>query len=99
MATFRLSPGAEEQIGDIVEFIAADNEAAAIRVRDRLYESFEVLASQPGIGHSREDLTGRPLKFWNVFSYHVVYDPETRPLAILGVLHGARDLKQLLKDL
>lgn len=32
-AQFRLSPLAKTQIGDIVEFIAADNEDAAVRVR------------------------------------------------------------------
>ena len=37
-----------------------------------------VLAAQSrGIGHTREDLTSRPVKFWSVYSYLVVYDPET----------------------
>ena len=64
---------------------------------DALEEVFERLAERPGLGHSREDLTNRPLRFWSVFSYLVVYDPESRPLTIIAVLHGARDVEKLLK--
>ena len=99
MAAFRLTPSAEEHIGDIVEFIATDNENAAVRVRDALYSAFDLVASRPGIGHAREDLTNRPLKFWSVYSYLVVYDPASSPLTIIAVLHGARDVAQVLEGI
>jgi toxin ParE1/3/4 len=99
MAAFRLTPSAEEHIGDIVEFIAADNEDAAVRVRHALYSAFDLLASHPGIGHTRDDLTERALKFWSVYSYLVVYDPAGDPLTIVAVLHGARDVAQILKEI
>jgi antitoxin ParD1/3/4/toxin ParE1/3/4 len=51
----------------------------------------------PGMGHTREDLTARRVKFWSVFSYYVVYDPECNPIEIITVIHGARDVQQLLK--
>jgi plasmid stabilization system protein ParE len=69
MAAFRLTPSAEEHIGEIVGFIATDNESAAVRVRHALYSAFDLLASRPGIGHTRDDLTERALKFWSVYSY------------------------------
>ena len=97
-ARFRLSSEAESQLGDILEFIATDSESAAVRVRDAMYEAFSLLASHPHMGHMREDLTSRPLKFWSVYSYLVVYDPSHEPLAIVAVLHGARDVEQLLKN-
>jgi plasmid stabilization system protein ParE len=97
-ARFRLSPAAETQIGDIVEYIAADSEDAAVRVRDALYSAFEQLARTPGIGHRRQDLTDRPLKFWSVHSYLVVYNPASDPLTIVAILHGARDVERLLKN-
>ncbi len=99
MAAFRLTPSAEEQVGDITEFIATDNEDAAVRVRHALYSAFDLLASRPGIGHTREDLTNRPLKFWSVYSYVVVYDPASDPLTIIAVLHGTRDVAQILKEI
>lgn len=67
MAAFRLTPSAEEHLGDIV--FATDAEDAAVRVRHALYLAFDLLASRPGIGHARDDLTARPLKFWRVSSY------------------------------
>jgi plasmid stabilization system protein ParE len=88
MAAFRLTPSAAEHIGDIVGFIAADDE-----------DAFDLLASRPGIGHVREDLTDRPLKFWSVYSYLVVYDPAGDPLTIVAVPHGARDVAQILKEI
>lgn len=97
-ARFQLTETAEDQIGDIVEFIAQDSEEAAVRVRNALYAAFELLASAPGIGHWRPDLTGQPYKFWPVFSYHVMYDPEPTPLKIIAVIHGARDVARLLKE-
>lgn len=31
--------------------------------------------------------------------YLIVYDPASQPLTIVAVLHGARDVEQILKDL
>jgi len=56
----------------------------------------KVLGANPGIGHAREDLTHLPVKFWPVYSYLIVYDPETRPVQILRVLHGMRDVEEIL---
>jgi antitoxin ParD1/3/4/toxin ParE1/3/4 len=38
------------------------------------------------------------VKFWAVYSYLIVYDPASRPLTIVAVLHGARDVERLLKQ-
>ena len=43
----------------------------------------------------REDLTGRPVLFWPVGSYPIIYDPQVQPLAIVRVVHGARDVPNL----
>ena len=58
--------------------------------------ALKLLGKQPGVGHVREDLTGRPVKFWPVYSYLIVYDPETEPIQILRVLHGMRDVEEIL---
>jgi plasmid stabilization system protein ParE len=33
-----------------------------------------------------------------VFSYLIVYDPATRPIEILNIIHGARDIPSILED-
>ena len=65
---------------------------------DAFDDAFTLLAATPEIGHKREDLTSRPVKFWSVYSYLIVYDPASTPLTVLAVLHGAQDVERLLKD-
>jgi plasmid stabilization system protein ParE len=96
---YRLTERAEADVDAIADFIAADNIDAAVKVVLALEDAFVLLASRPGIGHARADLTDRPLKFWSVSSYLVVYDPASDPLTIVAVLHGARDVAQILKEI
>ena len=35
---------------------------------------------------------------WSVFSYLVIYRPDTTPLEIVRVLHGKRDVRRLLEE-
>lgn len=46
----------------------------------------------PGIGHFRDDIADRSLKFSRVFDYLVAYRHESSPVAIIRIIHGARDL-------
>ena len=96
---YRLTERAEADVDAITDFMTADNIDAAVKVVLALEDAFALLASRPGIGHAREDLTNRPLKFWSVYSYLVVYDPASDPLTIIAVLHGARDVAQILKEI
>lgn len=96
---YQLTANAQRQVDEIGAFIAEDSIDAALRVYDSLEEAFERLGTHPGIGHTREDLTERPLKFFSVYSYLVVYDPLSRPVTVVAVLHGARDVAQLLKTI
>lgn len=53
----------------------------------------------PFTGHSRLDLTTRPLRFWTLTrcpNYAVVYRPETAPLEIVAVMHGKRNIRRTL---
>jgi antitoxin ParD1/3/4/toxin ParE1/3/4 len=54
--------------------------------------------SRPGIGHLRPDLTDADGRFWPVFKYLVIYRPDTKPLEIVRVLHGRRDVERILVD-
>jgi len=51
----------------------------------------------PGQGHSRKDLTHRPVLFFPLYSFLVVYQPDVRPVRIMAVLRGRRDVKRILK--
>jgi plasmid stabilization system protein ParE len=93
---FVLTEEAETHLLEILDHVATKSETGAVRVRDAIYEAIERLAQMPGIGHTREDLTDRAVKFWSVYSYLLVYDPASQPLTIIAILHSARDVRRLL---
>jgi len=57
---------------------------------------FVLLAEFPHSGHWRHDLTDADVRFFSVYSYLIVYRPETKPLQIVSILHGNRDVKAIL---
>lgn len=95
MKRFKLSAEAASDIREIWSYIAADSVKAARNVRLSLFDACQRLAENPHIGHTREDLTDQPVLFWPVGSYLIIYDPESKPLGIVRVIHGARDVPSL----
>lgn len=97
MTGYLLSPLAEDDLAGILDFIALDDIAAARRVAEDVRVALGRLVENPLLGHQRDDLVpGRSLRFWLVHSYLVIYEPATKPLAIVRVLSGHRDIESLL---
>jgi plasmid stabilization system protein ParE len=90
MSGFVLHPQAYTDLEEIWEYIAVDNLDAADRVREEIYDAIQSLAAFPHSGHSRPDLTARPLRFQLVRNYVIAYAPDENPLAVVAVLHGRR---------
>ena len=61
-------------------------------------QAMEKLALNPHIGHKRDDLTDKPVRFWNVHSYTVIYNPDASPLMVLRIISNYRDIEALLND-
>ena len=97
MNRFHLTLEAADDLNEIYEYIARDNPEAAERVRSEFYTAIQHLAKMPAAGHFRRDLTDKPVRFWRIRSYLIVYRPRTKPLEIVRVLHGARDVRRILK--
>jgi plasmid stabilization system protein ParE len=95
MKRFKLSPEAACDIREIWAYIAQDSLRAARQVRMRFFEACRQLAEHPRSGHRREDLTGRAVLFWPVGAYLIVYKP-AKPIEIVRVLHGSRDISKLM---
>ncbi len=96
MKRFKLSLEAGRDIREIWAYIAPDSVRAARKVRLMLLDACQLLAEHRKIGHRREDLTDEHVLFWPVGSYLIVYVPESRPLEIVRVISGARDVVRLL---
>lgn len=98
MSRFRLSPEAAQDIEAILAYIVRDSVPAARRVRQALLAACRRLAEHPGMGHRREDLTDKPVRFFPVYSFLIIYDPASRPLAIVRVLRGTQDIATILAE-
>lgn len=97
MARFIFTPEAREDILLIREHLTRESAAASDRVLLALQAACRRLARTPGIGHYRDDLTlDRRHRFWRVYSYLIVYRPDTSPLEIVRVIHAARDIQGIL---
>lgn len=58
-----------------------------------------MLAENPGIGHWREDLATKDVKFWNVRGYMIAYLHATMPLQVARIMRGSRDVESELGKL
>jgi toxin ParE1/3/4 len=85
---------------DLIKSYLVEHAGAPVarHVLREIRNAVQFLAANPGVGHLRDDLTDQPVKFWPVFSYLVIYNPTSRPLEILRVLHASRDLAAILED-
>jgi plasmid stabilization system protein ParE len=71
---------------------------AADRVESVILNKCVYLADFPDAGHWRQDLTSEAVRFFSVYSYLIVYRPETKPLQVVGSLHGSRDVAGILSE-
>ena len=95
MSRYELHPLVWQDIRGIWEFIAADDPDAADRVEAELFVAFEVLAQNPGLGHVRPDLSNKGLLFWVVRNHLIAYEPRSKPLTIVMVIHGGRQPERI----
>ncbi len=97
MSDYVLGLDAEQDLDNLWGYIAADSLEAAERMTARLFDAFEALARNPGMGHKREDLTPLPVLFWPVGNYLVIYRAASRPIEIVAIVHGKRDIPAFLR--
>jgi plasmid stabilization system protein ParE len=66
MTRYQFTPQALNDLFDVWSYIAQNNEDAADRVEEAIYNACEFLANSPLAGAARKDLTFLPLRFWLV---------------------------------
>ena len=99
MRRYTLAPQAGEDLREIRAYLKREASLpVAQSTLKKIREAFTFLGRTPGAGHIREDLTDAPIKFWPVYSYLIVYDPATRPIEIIRVIHGSREVSSVLSQ-
>lgn len=96
MGRYSLLPDAREDLQTIRKYyVDAGSPRGARTVLRELRNAIRSLAAHPLRGHLRTDLTGPWFRFWPVRSYLIVYRAESRPVEILAVPHGHRDVARV----
>jgi plasmid stabilization system protein ParE len=98
VTSYSISSEAQKDLFEIWVRIARDSVDLANRIEAEFYSRFESLGQTPGQGHTRKDLTKRNVLFSPLYSFLIIYQPEPRPIRILAILRGRRNVKRILKD-
>ena len=94
-----LAPEAARDLVGIWRYIKKQSSLEmADRVEGVIRDRIVFLAENPNAGHWRKDLTGEAVRFFPVYSYLIVYRPATKPLQVVAVLHGRRDVEKILRQ-
>jgi plasmid stabilization system protein ParE len=96
MKRYRITPAALEDLRQILEYMAQDNPRAALKALRDLTTAMRKIGRSPGIGRLIDDVVDEPLRFWTVHSYLIIYRDGIRPVQVVRVLHGARDIAAIL---
>ena len=87
-----LAPQAALDLLEIWRYIKKQSSLTlADRVEATIRERMAFLAGTPGAGHRRKDLTDHDVKFFPVYSYLIVYRPQTEPLQVAAILEFLLD--------
>ena len=95
---YRVMPAAAEDMRQIVRRFRdlQKSPQSATLVARRLRDAFRKLTRLPKLGHVREELRDANARVLPVTGLLVIYDPTLKPLTILRVVHGARDLRRIV---
>ena len=98
--TVRLLSIAEQDLVDLVSYLAAENSRAAAEVLDHIEARFEALQSHPFVGRVPHNpkLTALGYRVLVIDNYLVFYKVKGNAVLVHRILHGARDLLRLLSE-
>jgi toxin ParE1/3/4 len=93
MSRFTLDKEVRGDLDGIWDYIGIEkgNPTAARDQIERLFEAFSVLARQPLLGESRQDL-GANVRTFVVRPFVILYRPQPDGVQIVQVVHSARDI-------
>ena len=91
----RFTSLAWDDLRQIIGYISADNPAAADAFLSKIMETSNLIARSPSIGRIRRDLNV-DLRSFPVGNYLIFYRETAGEVQVVRVLHGARDLGELI---
>jgi len=97
MKSFVLTEKAEEDLDAIDDSVAERfGDVVAERATERLFETFRLLAEQPGIGTARPQWTSDEVLFWPVpGTPSLIIYRDGNPLEVLRIWNGRQDPREI----
>lgn len=89
------TPAAARDLAPITDFIAADNLTAALRFYDEVGRLLARIAEYPEMGEAVDRLSPG-LRRFTLGNYLLFYRRVDDVIELIRVLHGARDIDQLI---
>ena len=95
--TVRLLRIAEDDLTEIVTYIAAERPAAADALASKIEKNLNLLSKQPHLGRipNEEELGRLGYRYLVVENYLIFYMIEEQTIYVHRILHGARDYMSL----
>jgi toxin ParE1/3/4 len=94
MARYTLLHAAEDDLIEIWQYIAEDDQEAATRVLHALDAKFRLLAQNSKLGPARPDIAP-DMRYSVEGNYLILYREAAAGIEVVRVVHGARSLKAL----
>ena len=95
MARFVLTAEARNDLDEIWQYIAVESEITADKVIAEIIQRFPRLAEFPEMGRERTELAAF-IRSFPVGRYIIFYRSGELGIAIVRILHGARDIEGLI---
>lgn len=96
--SIRFLRAAEDDLTEIITFIAAENQTAAEHLAAKIEKSISLLARDPYLGRIPDDehLFGLGYRYLVVVHYLIFYTVEENTVFIHRIIQGARDYGEVL---
>jgi len=91
------TPEARWWLREIHGFISRDSASAALQVVHGIYEKAHLPLTFPDVGHLYQPERYPGVRILLYGRYRIVYQRQEEDIYVLGVFHGALDLKRHLK--
>jgi toxin ParE1/3/4 len=95
--TIRFLRAAEDDLSEIINYIAADRPSAADTLVTKIEKNLNLLSKNPQLGRipNEEELMSLGYRYLVVQNYLIFYTLEEQVIYIHRILHGARDYLNL----
>ncbi|HUE43048.1 MAG TPA: type II toxin-antitoxin system RelE/ParE family toxin [Candidatus Sulfotelmatobacter sp.] len=95
---YLLSPEAAGDLMDIWKYMGVEVVPRLPTESLLRFAELEFLCGSPSMGHRRKDLSVHHLRSFAAYSCLIVYRRTTKPLQIVSILHGRRDVERILDE-